>query len=182
MARVSGATSGAICAIADSRIVSYDGTSVTFTYKAQVNGQKVHRKQTLPVLEFMHGVLRHIPPKHRKMVRYYGLYAPRKKAAVKQLMKQVGNMLGRAVRHLSWRGRHRRDFHQDPLTCSKCGATDMVLFSLSVPWTGRMITLGGWSWLFARGDLLDIPPPPPETPTAPNALPFQLAFDFPVAA
>jgi len=170
-------------AIADSRIVAYDGVTVTFTYKAQVNGQKVRCEQTLPVLEFMHGVIRHIPPKQFKMVRYYGLYAPRKKAVVKRLMKQIGSMLGRTVRHLSWRGRRRRDFQQDPLTCMACGSTDMVLFSLTMPWAGRMVTHGGWSWLFARGDLLDVPPSsPPSMPIASNTSPFQLAFDLPVAA
>ena len=138
-------------AIADSRIVAYDGKQVTFAYKEQVNGQKVRREQSLPVLAFIHGVIRHIPPKQFKMVRYYGLYAPRKKAAIKQLMKRVGNMLGRTVHRLRWRGRRLRDFRQDPLTCSECGSTDMVLFSLTIPWAGKMITLGGWSWLFARG-------------------------------
>lgn len=169
-------------AIADSRIVAYGGGQVTFTYKEQVNGQKVRREQSLPVLAFIHGVIRHIPPKQFKMVRYYGLYAPRKQAAVKQLMKQIGNMLGRAVRHLSWRGRRMREFNQDPLTCVQCGSTDMVLFSLTVPCAGRMITLGGWPWLFARGDLIDTPTQLPETSAEPRALPFQIPFVFPVAA
>jgi len=169
-------------AIADSRIVAYDGEAVTFRYDERVKGGKVSREQTLPVLAFMHGVIRHIPPKQFKMVRYYGLYAPRKKAAVKQLMKQIGTMLGRAVRRLSWRGRRLRDFHQDPLTCAACGATDMVLFSLTLPWAGRMITLGGWSWLFARGDLVETSPQPPATPVDPAPSSFQLTFDFPVAA
>lgn len=169
-------------AIADSRIVAYDGETVSFCYDERFKGRKVRREQTLPVLDFMHGVIRHIPPKHFKMVRYYGLYAPRKKAAVKQLMKQIGNMLGRAVRRLGWRGRRLRDFHQDPLTCSQCGSTDMVLFSLTLPWMGRMITLGGWPWLFARGDLIEDPPQSLETQHHPESLPYQSAFAFPVAA
>lgn len=169
-------------AIADSRIVAYDGEQVTFTYKEECNGRKVRRERSLPVLDFIHGVIRHIPPKQFKMVRYYGLYAPRKKAAVKQLMKRVGNMLGRAVRQLSWRERRLRDFRQDPLTCSVCGSNDMVLFSLTVPWAGKMITMGGWSWLFARGDLVDVPSSSPETFTKPKPLSVQHHFDFPVAA
>lgn len=169
-------------AIADSRIVAYDGEEVTFEYKEKVYGKKVSREQTLPVLEFMHGVIRHIPPKQFKMVRYYGLYAPRKKEAVAKLMKQMGNMLGRVVRRLGWRGRYLRDFHQDPLTCSKCGSTDMVLFSLTIPWAGGMITLGGWSWLFARGDLVDASSQQAEPFVDPTSLPVQGAFTFPAAA
>lgn len=169
-------------AIADSRIIAYDGQTVTFVYKAQVNGRKVQREERLPVLEFIHNVIRHIPPKQFKMVRYYGLYAPRKKAKVKQLMQQIGNMLGRAVRQLSWRERRLRDFHQDPLTCSVCGSNDMVLFSLTVPWAGKMITMGGWSWLFARGDLVDASSSSPDTSVEPKPLPFQHHIDFPAAA
>ena len=129
------------------------------------------------MLEFIHGVVRHIPPKQFKMVRYYGLYAPRKKAVVKQLMQQIGSMLGRRVRHLTWQARRLRDFHQDPLTCPRCHALGMVLFSLSVPWGGQMITLGGWDWLFARGALIETAEPLDEPP---NPMPIQLTF-FPVA-
>jgi len=62
-------------AIANTRIVAYDGERVTFYYK---DGDGVRQERTLPVLEFIHGVVRHIPPKQFKMVRYFGLYAPRK--------------------------------------------------------------------------------------------------------
>lgn len=64
-------------AIADTRIVAYDGEQVTFYYE---DHQGTRRERTWPVIEFMHGVIRHIPPKHFKMVRYFGLYAPRKAA------------------------------------------------------------------------------------------------------
>lgn len=169
-------------AIADSRIIGYDGETVTFVYQAKVKGKKVWQKEILEVLEFIHSVIRHIPPKQFKMVRYYGLYAPRKKAAVKQLMQKLGNMLGGAVRHLSWRARQIRDFHSDPLTCTDCGSREMVLFSLTVPSAGGMMTIGGWSWLFARGDLIDTPLPHSDTSVQPTYLPLQNSLGLTVAA
>ena len=170
-------------AIADSRIVSYDGQEVTFSYHERDKGHKVNRKKTLPVLAFMHGVIRHIPPRQFKMVRYYGIYAPRKQALVKQLLKRMGSLLGRVVSSVSWRARRQRDFQEDPLRCPRCASTEMVLFSLTLPWGGQLRTIGGWSWLFARGDLIDIPlQQPDQTLTQSESLPFQDSFDFPAAA
>ncbi len=140
-------------AIADARIVKYDGEQVTFYYAGR---DGTRQEVTLPVLEFIHRVVRHIPPKQFKMVRYFGLYAPRKAAKVRALMQRIGQMLGRIVRKLSWRGRIQRDFHRDPLTCPRCGRADMELYSLTVPWRGRMIVIGGMDWLYERGSLVEI--------------------------
>ena len=141
-------------AIADTRIAAYDGERVTFYYK---DGDGVRQERTLPVLEFIHGVVRHIPPKQFKMVRYFGLYAPRKAEKACAFMKKIGKMLGRVIRKLSWHRRIQRDFHRDPLKCPRCGEPDMELYSLTVPWRGRMIAIGGMEWLFERGSLVEIP-------------------------
>jgi hypothetical protein len=141
-------------AIADSRIIGYDGEQVTFYYEDH-NDER--HEVTLPVLEFIHGVVRHIPPKQFKMVRYYGLYAPRKASSVRALMQKIGQMLGRVVRKLDWRGRIQRDFGRDPLECPRCGGSAMELYSLTVPWRGEMKTIGGMKWLFERGSLMDEP-------------------------
>src|SRR5271157_1411254 len=69
-------------AIADARILAYDGERVTFFYQ---DHEGLRHQQTWPVLEFIHGVVRHIPPKHFKMVHYFGLYAPRKAAQVQAI-------------------------------------------------------------------------------------------------
>ncbi len=152
---------------ADTRIMGYDGDQVTFYYQER---DGTRQEVTLPVLEFIHGVVRHIPPKQFKMVRYFGLYAPRKAAKVRALMQKIGQMLGRVVRKLNWRGRIQRDFHRDPLKCPRCGEPDMELYNLTVPWRGRMITIGGMDWLYERGCLVETqddpdtsnsPPPKP---------------------
>jgi Putative transposase/Transposase zinc-binding domain len=139
-------------AIADARILGYDGNTVTFFYE---DHEGCRHEQTWPVLAFIHGVVRHIPPKQFKMVRYFGLYAPRKAAQVQALLKHIGQMVGRVVRRLSWRARIQRDFDHDPLQCPRCGETDMVLYSLTVRWRGQLKTVGGLNWLFKRGILQD---------------------------
>ncbi|MEM7535471.1 MAG: hypothetical protein AAF639_25060, partial [Chloroflexota bacterium] len=83
-------------------------------------------------------------------------------------------------------------FGQDPLTCWKCRTTDMVLYSLSIPEGNGLKTIGGDSWLYARGDWIESPPdsgsPPPDTSSPPsvsiNPQPssVQLSFAFPAAA
>lgn len=153
-------------AIADTRILAYDGATVTFYYE---DHQGTRHEQILPVLEFMHGVVRHIPPKHFKMVRYFGLYAPRKAAQVRTIMQQIGNMLGRVVRRLGWRQRIQRDFDHDPLACPRCGVAGMELYSLTIRWRGQLKTFGGLKWLFERGCLLD----PSDDDPRPDPLPLQ---------
>ncbi len=58
-------------AISDRRIEHYDGKNITFWYEDK---KDVKHYVTLPVEEFIKRLIQHIPPKHFKMVRYYGLY------------------------------------------------------------------------------------------------------------
>lgn len=59
--------------IATSRIDSYDGENVTFHYNKHKANSYVEK--TVPVLDFIKLLIQHIPEKHFKMTRYYGLYA-----------------------------------------------------------------------------------------------------------
>lgn len=64
--------------IATSRIDDYDGENVTFHYKRHEDEALVI--ETIPALEFIERLIRHIPEKHFKMIRYYGLYARHRKS------------------------------------------------------------------------------------------------------
>jgi hypothetical protein len=163
-------------AIADARILAYNGTAVTFYYE---DHQGVRHEQTLSVLAFIHGVVRHIPPKQFKMVRYFGLYAPRKAAKVQAILHQISRMVGQIVTHLTWRNRIQRDFDRDPLQCPRCGEPDMELYSLTVRWRGHLTTFGGLKWLFQRHALLE-PSQVPRLEPGPTSMPppQQLAFGF----
>ena len=59
--------------IALKQIDSYDGENVTFHYNRHEDNAYV--KRTIPAIEFIKLLIQHIPEKHFKMIRYYGLYA-----------------------------------------------------------------------------------------------------------
>ncbi|TCP94824.1 putative transposase [Serpentinicella alkaliphila] len=59
-------------AIAEYRIIKYDGEVVKFWYEDHKTGEVVERELT--ALEFIGKIIMHIPKKHFKMVRRYGLY------------------------------------------------------------------------------------------------------------
>ncbi len=65
--------------LAEYRITRYDGKIVRFAFKDYAQGGKTSYK-TMPVLAFIGRLIRHIPDKHFKMVRYAGLFATRWKA------------------------------------------------------------------------------------------------------
>lgn len=59
--------------IATSRIDAYDGDSVTFHYQRHEDNQTITER--IPAIHFIKRLIVHIPDKHFKMVRYYGIYA-----------------------------------------------------------------------------------------------------------
>ena len=59
--------------IASSRIDNYDGHNVTFHYNRHEDNKLV--VETIPAVDFIKKLIIHIPDKHFKMIRYYGLYA-----------------------------------------------------------------------------------------------------------
>lgn len=59
--------------IATSRIDNYDGTNVTFHYNRHENNALV--TQTVSAVDFIKKLIIHIPEKHFKMIKYYGVYA-----------------------------------------------------------------------------------------------------------
>ena len=111
--------------IATSRIDSYDGDFVTFHYNRHEDEKLI--TETVPVLDFISMLTQHIPEKHFKMIRYYGLYARHRKSDLK---------LHRAIskeKHwifLSfnrWRDCILHSFGYDPLKYPVCGEIMLLL-------------------------------------------------------
>ncbi|WP_094551362.1 transposase [Petroclostridium xylanilyticum] len=87
--------------------------------------------------EFIGKLMMHIPPKHFKMVRRYGVYAGSIQQKVKKcfgLLKYIKSGLkGKQYtlkdwwdtkdRALTWRALMINNFSKDPLKCKKCGET-----------------------------------------------------------
>lgn len=111
--------------IASSRIDAYDGDSVTFHYNRHEDNRLV--TETVPVLDFMEMLIRHIPEKHFKMVRYYGLYAkhhPQEKNFIHAISKEK-HAYFRSLDQ--WRNSIAISFGYDPLDCPCCGSTMQMM-------------------------------------------------------
>jgi len=73
-------------AIAESRLVGYDGTNVTFQWTEHDAGAL--RSRTLPVDAFIEALIQHVPERHFKMIRYYGVYSRSLKEFFRTLAEQ----------------------------------------------------------------------------------------------
>ena len=106
--------------IATSRIDNYDGDSVTFHYNRHEDDEYV--EETIPAMEFIERLIRHIPEKHFKMIRYGGIYARNR-----EIDKKIHLAISREKRPFIcsfkyWRTAILHSFGYDPLKC-ECGAT-----------------------------------------------------------
>lgn len=109
--------------LAQSRIVDYDGETVTFTYTPHGSDELV--TETLPIFDFIKKLIIHIPDRNFKMIRYYGFYWD-KHSKHKQYLLRTKRVSPLMLKHLksiykSWRKRIIHFFRHDPLKCS-CGS------------------------------------------------------------
>ena len=103
-------------AIADSRIVGYDTQNVTFVYEREEKTYTV----VMDKFEFIHSVIKHIPDKNFKMVRYYGIHSRRAKKNVREVMEKLGLIVRYIIKPFSWRENVKNHTGKDPLKCEKC--------------------------------------------------------------
>lgn len=120
-------------AIAEYRIIGYDGENVTFWYESHETKEKL--EVTLTAEEFIGKVLMHIPPKYFKMVRTYGVYAGsicakiRKcfgllkfiKSGLKAIQYTLKEYWKKETKKLTYRQLMIRTFSKDPHKCKNCG-------------------------------------------------------------
>lgn len=109
-------------AIADSRIRGYDTKNVTFVYEREGKEYTVVMEKN----EFIHNVIKHIPDRNFKMVRYFGLHARRAKRNVRIAMEKLGLVIKYVIKPFSWRKNIKEYEGKDPLKCEKCG-NEMLL-------------------------------------------------------
>ena len=111
--------------IATSRIDNYDGEFVTFHYTRHEDDKTV--TECIPAMDFIKRLIVHIPEKHFKMLRYYGLYAKHHQQE-KNLRRCISKEKQRfLLRHCNWRSSILLSFGYDPLHCSSCGSSMSVL-------------------------------------------------------
>ena len=104
--------------IATSRILEYDGDFVTFKYNRHEDNKLIIEKVT--AIEFIKKLIIHIPDRHFKMIRYYGIYARKHKhdsiliRAVSECHRAFIQKYNRWQHHIMF------SFGFDPLLC-ECG-------------------------------------------------------------
>ncbi|XBX10464.1 transposase [Enterocloster clostridioformis] len=104
---------------------AYDGDCVTFHYQRHEDHKTI--TECIPAIDFIKRLIVHIPDRHFKMVRYYGIYAKhhkQEKNLRKCLSPQKRQYLSRL---LDWRNSILLAFGYDPLRCPKCGTSMLVL-------------------------------------------------------
>jgi len=125
--------------IAEYRILEYDGESVRFWYEDHKT--KKRKEITLPVMQFIGRLIMHIPKKHFKMTRRYGLYrrgfnkrAQKIVSLWKYMKKRQLNLIifKKKKRAMRWRERMIKSFGKDPVRCKKCGK-EMILWEIWDP-------------------------------------------------
>ncbi|NSW89360.1 MAG: transposase [Firmicutes bacterium] len=101
-------------AIALRRILSYDGKTVTFKYFDKKENKE--KTETIDVMEFIARIIRHIPDRNFKTIRYYGLYSRRNKAKVDKILKVKKNKIPKK----SWKEKVEAGTGKNPLMCPRC--------------------------------------------------------------
>lgn len=106
--------------MAQSRIISYDGSNVTYWYQRHEDNQKITVIES--ACEFIKKLIIHIPEKNFNMLRYYGLYA-KGRSAFPDLIRKISEPVRKLRKSLlKWRYALDMAFGKDPLDCP-CGHT-----------------------------------------------------------
>lgn len=131
--------------IAETRLRSFDGETVEISHKDKVLQKEVIL--TMPVLEFIGKLVRHIPEKHHRMIRYSGLFASRVKAEKLSLVwaaLEEGGLPIYAPRPVrSWRERMIEWKGEDPYRCS-CGKMMRIVELVIAGRDASKLSSRGW--------------------------------------
>ena len=124
------------------RIENYDGQNVTYRYEDHLKGE-MH--ETIPATEFIGRMIRHLPPKGFRMVRYYGIYARPVREKIHALVAGALQVLVRRAEQVAqffarkqglnpppYRQKLEERFGKGEMRCPACGSTNMLLIRI---WT-----------------------------------------------
>lgn len=111
-------------AMAQSRILDYDGQFLTFFYDRHEDNKRITEK--IHAFDFIKRLIIHIPDEQFKMIRYYGLYS--KEYIHSSLLYLMDSREKRNFRrkHAHWRARLLLAFGIDPLYCTCGNKMDLI--------------------------------------------------------
>ena len=105
-------------AISESRILKYDGKNVTYKYTRHEDNKVI--VETVHVYEFIKRIIRHIPEKNFKMIRYFGIYSRRSKGKVNFIKMIDKRILSIRKSIANWENRILAIAGVDPCKCPNC--------------------------------------------------------------
>jgi hypothetical protein len=107
-------------AIANSRILDYDGRSVTFRYQDRADGNAT-KTRTVTGPEFARLFLQHVLPPRFVRIRHYGLLAARRRDDFDRCRELMGAPPPAPhPKDASWAAAYQRLFGSNPLLCPAC--------------------------------------------------------------
>lgn len=116
-------------AMAESRILNYDGENVTFFYSDHKNEE--YHEETNSTFEFITKLLQHILPSNFKSIRNYGFYSKNSHLCDKMIT-IISNEKAKAKRQLiKWTNSILLSFNRIPIMCPNCGILMDNLFEVS---------------------------------------------------
>jgi len=115
-------------AISNSRILAFDGQSVSFAWKDYKDGNK-SKVMTLDTSEFSRRFLLHVLPDRFVKIRHYGLLCSRN---IKTKLNKCMRLTGKKSLPLTVR------VQKDAKTCRSCGSTQLMTFL--VPFSSATVT------------------------------------------
>ena len=110
------------------RIIDIQDDYITFWYQRHEDDKFVVEK--IHIFEFIGRLIRHIPEKHFKTIRYYGIYSSHSHPLMKFARKLIDKTKVAFYKGLNkWRNLSIISFNKDPLQCS-CGAIMLKIYSV----------------------------------------------------
>ena len=108
--------------MAESRILNYDGTYVTFWYQRHEDNKIVIEK--IHAFEFISRIILHIPEKNQKYIRYYGCYNESTKIVTSKMKEMFRKFNQKSIELkktiTKWILNIQFSFNIDPLKCPNC--------------------------------------------------------------
>ena len=105
--------------ISEARIEKYNGSEVTFKFLDHYNNTVDHI--TMSVFEFIASIIRHIPDRNFRMIRYYGFLSNRTRGKMLPLVyKAIKQGAPKVIKVIGWRLMIWLSCKKDPLSCPNC--------------------------------------------------------------
>jgi hypothetical protein len=115
--------------IAKSRILAWDKEAKMVTWSYQPHNEPSPISVKMHVFQFFEMLFKHIPPKHFRTVRYYGIFSSKKSSLYRDDLEKVCRF-NEPAKKRTWAERYLAFTGKHPLTCACC-SRPMVLVEKS---------------------------------------------------